>query len=139
VNRSLARRRALRRNSTDAEVILWRHLRGRRFSRWKFRRQHPCGPYILDFYCASQRLAVELDGGQHFNPTAEAYDERRAAFLRRRRITVLRFPNDLIFRDQLPVLEAIWLALGGPDQGTGVPVARESAATATFRSKTDCR
>jgi very-short-patch-repair endonuclease len=112
VNVSLAHRRALRRNSTDAEAALWQQLRARRLAGFKFRRQHPCGPYILDFYCPAERLAVELDGGQHFDPAARAYDQRRDLFLRRRRIQVLRFPTDLVFRDPLAVLEAIVLALG---------------------------
>ena len=112
MNVHLARRRALRRNSTDAESALWFHLRARRFAGFKFRRQHSCGPYILDFYCPGRHLAVELDGGQHFEPTAQAYDERRTAYLGRRGIKVLRFTNDLVFRELTAVLEVIALALG---------------------------
>jgi very-short-patch-repair endonuclease len=108
----LARRRALRRECTDAEAALWAHLRAKRFAGFKFRRQHPCGPYILDFYCASGRLAIELDGGQHFDPVVRAYDERRTAFLHRHRITVLRFATDLVFREPAAVLEVIAGALG---------------------------
>ena len=92
---------------------MWCHLRARRLGGFKFRRQHPCGPYILDFYCPSRRLAVELDGGQHFSPTAQDYDRRRTAFLRREGISVLRFQNDLVFGEQIAVLEAILRALGG--------------------------
>src|SRR4051812_46596043 len=88
---SLARRRGLRRKCTAAEAALWAQLRAKRFAGFKFRRQHPCGPYILDFYCAGARLAIELDGGQHFEPVVRAYDERRTAFLHRREISVLRF------------------------------------------------
>jgi very-short-patch-repair endonuclease len=112
VDVSLARRRALRRNSTDAEAALWAQLRAKRLAGFKFRRQHPCGPYILDFYCPSKHLAVELDGGQHFEPTVRAYDEHRAAFLRRHGIKVLRFQTDLVFREPGAILEAIALALG---------------------------
>jgi very-short-patch-repair endonuclease len=114
VDRLLARRRALRAASTDAETRLWAFLRARRFARFKFRRQHPCGPYVLDFYCARRRLAVELDGGQHFDVAAERYDERRTAFLGQQRIAVIRFSNDLIFRELEGVLEVILAALGGP-------------------------
>ena len=78
---------------------------------FKFRRQHSCGPYILDFYCAEARLAVELDGGQHWEGDAAAYDEARARFLRRRGVEVLRFPNDLVFSERRAVLEAILAAL----------------------------
>jgi very-short-patch-repair endonuclease len=111
----LARCRQLRRNSTDAERTVWRWLRGQRFARFKFRRQYPCGPYILDFYCPARRLAVELDGGQHFETTAQAYDQRRAEYLRRCRIQLLRFPNDVVFRESEAVLEAIAGALGVAD------------------------
>ena len=113
VDLSLARRRALRRNSTDAEAALWSHLRAKRLAGFKFRRQHPCGPYILDFYCPNRHLAVELDGGQHFTSTAQDYDRRRTAFLQRQGIAVLRFQTDLVFREQIAVLEAILRALGG--------------------------
>lgn len=78
---SLARRRQLRRNSTDTEACLWSHLRAHRFADFKFRRQHPVGPFILDFFCAARRLAIELDGGQHFAPSAQAYDARHTHFL----------------------------------------------------------
>jgi very-short-patch-repair endonuclease len=82
---------------------------------FKFRRQHPCGPYILDFYCPARHLAVELDGGQHFISAAQNYDQRRTTFLNRQGITVLRFPTDLVFREPVAVLDAIVLALGaGP-------------------------
>src|SRR5699024_11373570 len=57
--------RDLRRNLTLQERKLWRYLRSRRFSDFKFRRQHPVGSYILDFACCSARVVVELDGGQH--------------------------------------------------------------------------
>ena len=59
----------------------------------KFRRQHPIGPFIVDFYCASSRLVVELDGGQHFEPGAMLDDERRTRWLSARGIRVLRFTN----------------------------------------------
>jgi very-short-patch-repair endonuclease len=80
---------------------------------FKFRRQHPCGPYILDFYCPGRHLAVELDGGQHFNSAAQNYDQRRTAYLLRRRITLLRFPTDLVFREPSAVLETLAAALRG--------------------------
>jgi very-short-patch-repair endonuclease len=109
----LARRRTLRSAGTDAENALWARLRAKRLLGFKFRRQHPCGPYILDFYCPSRHLAVELDGGQHFEPASQDYDHRRTAFLARRGLTVLRFPTDLVFREPIAVLDAIVLALGG--------------------------
>ena len=112
---SLLRRRHLRRRSTDAEAALWFHLRGRRFAGFKFRRQHPCGPFILDFFCAERLLAVELDGGQHFEPMAQAYDARRTSFLAARGITVLRFGSDKVFLETHAVLAVIAVSLGIDD------------------------
>ena len=109
---ALARRRALRRNSTDAERLLWQHLRAHRFADFKFRRQHSCGPYILDFYCPGRRLAIELDGGQHYEAAVSAYDERRTQFLRTHGVRVVRFQNDVFLREREAVLEEIARALG---------------------------
>ncbi len=111
MDRSLTHRRALRTDSTDAEATLWFHLRDRRMAAFKFRRQHPIGPFIVDFYCAERHLAIELDGGQHFEPAAQAYDERRTTFLQNQGIRVLRFSNDLIFQELQPVLEMIFRVL----------------------------
>ena len=88
-----ARARRLRREQTDAERTLWQGLRGRRLGGLKFRRQHPVGPYILDFYCAERRLAVELDGGQHNEAENRRRDEARTAFLEDRGVAVLRYSN----------------------------------------------
>jgi very-short-patch-repair endonuclease len=111
VDLSLLRRRDLRRDSTDAERLLWKRLRDRRLLGFKFRRQYPCGPFILDFFCPEKRVAIELDGGQHFEASVQAYDERRTAFLGRRGITVIRFQTDLVFRELTAVLESIVGAL----------------------------
>ena len=108
----LEQRRDLRRQATNSENALWHLLRARRFAGVKFRRQHPCGRYVLDFYCAQHRLAIELDGGQHYEEPGQAYDERRNEYLRARGITVLRFGSDLVFRDRGSVLRAIAVALG---------------------------
>jgi very-short-patch-repair endonuclease len=104
----LAFARQLRRQQTDAEQLLWSLLRARRLGGWKFRRQHPLPPYILDFYCHELGLAIELDGGQHNDPSARRYDERRNAFLAKRGIKVLRFWNHEVLQDTEAVLEAIW-------------------------------
>ncbi|MCL5994855.1 MAG: endonuclease domain-containing protein, partial [Chloroflexi bacterium] len=73
----LARSRALRQQQTDAEKHLWRLLRDRQFHGAKFRRQHPIGNYILDFYCHEAKLAIELDGSQHAEPDQAAHDAVR--------------------------------------------------------------
>src|SRR6266545_355819 len=73
-------RRLLRRTSTDAEHELWSRLRRHRMGP-KFRRQHTVGPYTLDFYCPEARLAVELDGGQHYEGPQREKDVARDAWL----------------------------------------------------------
>ena len=108
----LARRRQLRREASDAEAALWSHLRAHRFAGFKFRRQHPVGPFILDFFCAARSLAIELDGGQHFEDERQAYDARRTRYIAARGIRVVRFATDLIFRERDGVLRAIAVALG---------------------------
>jgi len=59
------RARDLRKNQTDAEILLWRYLRNRQFSGYKFRRQQALGPYFVDFICFEKKLIIELDGGHH--------------------------------------------------------------------------
>jgi very-short-patch-repair endonuclease len=102
--------RELRASPTDAEHRLWQILRDRRFFDFKFRRQHPVAGYILDFYCAESKLAVELDGGQHDQQAA--YDAQRERVLAQQGITVLRFWNNEFLRHPEGVLEALAMALG---------------------------
>ena len=81
---------------TIAETILWRALRGSRFSGLKFRRQVPVGRYVVDFLSVEHRLIIELDGRPHDTDEAIAHDRKRDVFLRANGYRVLRFPNDLI-------------------------------------------
>ena len=103
--------RTLRRNDTWAEQLLWRWLRDRRFSAYKFRRQHAFGPYILDFFCVEAFLDLELDGGQHGHPEQQAEDRERDAWLEARGVQVLRFWNSRLRREKEVVRTAIWDAL----------------------------
>ena len=103
--------RHLRKKSTDAEKRLWRLLRDRRFSEFKFRRQYQCGVYFLDFYCASAKLAVELDGGGHGFPDQGAKDEKRSQFLVSQGIKELRFWNHRLHGELEVVRFEIWHAL----------------------------
>ena len=103
--------RHLRKESTDAEKRLWRLLRDRRFSDFKFRRQYPCGIYFLDFYCTLAKLAVELDGGGHGFPDQRARDEKRNQFLAAQGITVLRFWNHQMRGELEAVRFEIWHSL----------------------------
>jgi very-short-patch-repair endonuclease len=91
------RARELRQQMTPAEVILWDRLRGRRLGGFKFRRQHPIGPYIADFYCATRRLVIEVDGNIHLGQ-AEA-DEQRSRRLAEYGYRVLRVSNQEIESD----------------------------------------
>jgi very-short-patch-repair endonuclease len=103
--------RSLRKRMTECEQILWRKLRNRNFDGYKFRRQHPIYPYLLDFYCPAAKLAVELDGSGHDAMYSRKRDEVRDAFLTRKGITVLRFWNHQIREELDVVLESIWLAI----------------------------
>jgi very-short-patch-repair endonuclease len=109
--------RALRRDATDAERRLWRLLRQRRLLGLRFRRQHPLGPYIVDFVCLERRLVVELDGGQHVE--AAGRDARRDAWLRSQGFRVMRVWNDDALTRPDDVLEAVLLAVSDRDAADG--------------------
>lgn len=89
---------------TDAERRLWWLLRDRRLAGEKFRRQHPFGPYVLDFYCERLRLAIEVDGAQHIE---SKQDQRRTVWLAEHRCTVIRFWNNDVLNEPKTVLMAI--------------------------------
>ena len=88
------RRRELRRNQTDAEKAFWAHVRNSQVFGMKFFRQYSVGPYILDFYCPTLKLAVELDGGQHNQQENREYDTARSAYLNAHGIEVIRYWNN---------------------------------------------
>jgi very-short-patch-repair endonuclease len=102
------RARRLRRASTDAEIRLWNRLRSRALEGYKFVRQEPIGPYVVDFVCRERRLAVEIDGGQHATAKRDAI---RDQWLADHRYRVLRFWNNEVLRNTEGVLEAIATAL----------------------------
>ena len=87
------RARRLGADATIFERKLWAHLRGAQMNGFAFRRQHPVGPYVLDFYCAAAKLAVELDGDQHGTDAGLAYDAARTRFLKQKHIRIIRFGN----------------------------------------------
>ena len=107
------RARNLRRQSTDAENLLWRHLRDRQLSGFKFRRQRPFGRFIVDFVCLEHCLIVEVDGGQH--ATQQEKDADREAFLMRQGFRVLRFWNNEVLGNTTGVLESILETLRSGD------------------------
>ena len=104
----IVRARGLRTASTDAERALWRMLRQRQLG-WRFRRQYPISPYIVDFACIEARLIVEADGSQHAEPGDH---DRRDAFLAKRGWRVLRFWNNDILLNPAGVYQVILEALG---------------------------
>jgi very-short-patch-repair endonuclease len=106
---AIHRARKLRSNPTDAERMLWRHLRLRQFAGQKFRRQRPIGPYIVDFVYLDKKLVVELDGGQHSEQ--KAYDDKRASWLQSEGFTILRFWDHEVLTQIGDVKQAISDAL----------------------------
>ena len=108
-----SRPQLLRTNATDAEQKIWYFLRNRQFEKFKFRRQHPIGVYIVDFVCLEQKLIVELDGGQHAERAN--YDARRTNALHEKGYRLLRFWNNDVLLNTNVVLEKIFAELtAGP-------------------------
>jgi len=102
--------RNLRKSMTEAETRLWFHLRRAQLGGFRFRKQHPVGPYVADFACVEHKLIVELDGSQHLD---SSHDHDRDAYLRGQGFRVLRFWNDDALLRTGDVLAAIWTALSG--------------------------
>jgi len=92
-------RKILRKNLTPAEAELWKYLQNKQLDGRKFRRQHSINNYILDFYCPSEKLAIELDGEVHNIETQAEYDSERDLFLSYYGIKVLRFENKVVFEN----------------------------------------
>ena len=103
--------RSLRVHQTDAENLLWLLLRNRNIGGFKFRRQHPVGRFILDFYCKEAGLAVELDGGEHNDDAAVLRDQFRSDMLGKMGIHVIRFWNNELLNSTEAVLERIYQEL----------------------------
>jgi len=106
---STTKAKELRRNPTEAERKLWRYLRLRQVGGYKFCRQQPLGPYIVDFVSLEKRLIVEVDGGQHSEQVD--YDAERSAWLEAQGFRVLRFWDNEVLRSIDVVKEVIAEAL----------------------------
>ena len=100
--------KGLRKNMTDAERLIWKHLRAHRLSGEKFRRQQPIGPYVVDFVHFGARLIIECDGGQHNEST---YDRRRDTWLQKQGFRLIRFWNHEIMNETESVLTTIFTTL----------------------------
>jgi very-short-patch-repair endonuclease len=115
------RRKELRNNSTSAEIMLWSRLQQSKLGGYKFRRQHSVGAFILDFYCPSEKLAIELDGDSHFTDNAIEYDLERTAYLNGLNIRVLRFLNTEVYDNPDAVCERILEEIKGENLTTPGP------------------
>ncbi len=99
--------RELRQSATNAEKILWEHLRNRKLNGLKFRRQHPIDKFIADFYCHEKKLVIELDGSVHDDKMNAQYDEARTYELKELSIRVIRFRNSEVEKNIEFVLKKI--------------------------------
>ena len=100
-------RRYLRKNMTEAELVLWKVLKGKKLCGKKFRRQHSIGLYIADFYCPLAKLIVELDGQHHNTPEGNEKDMDRDEHLELMNIKVLRFENKEVLENLTQVIKTI--------------------------------
>lgn len=116
-----SRRKELRNNSTPAEKLLWNLLQHSNLGSYKFRRQHSVGAYIIDFYCPSEKLAIELDGDSHFTDDAIEYDRERTTYLNSLNIKVLRFLNTEVYDNLNVVCERILEEIKGENLTTSSP------------------
>lgn len=103
-------RKDLRNNLTPAEATLWKELQRNQLDGVKFRRQHSVGKYVVDFYCPSEKLAIELDGHEHFTVSGSEKDRIKVEYLNGLNIKVLRFENKEVFENLDGVLEEIKLS-----------------------------
>lgn len=101
----------LRKNMTDAERRLWTRIRGKQLKGRQFYRQKTIGDYIVDFYCPSAKLVIELDGGQHYSEEGQLKDKVRDEYLAGLGLQVLRFSDRDVLMQADSVLEKIWSCL----------------------------
>jgi very-short-patch-repair endonuclease len=102
-----ANRKKLRNNLTPAEAALWELIKNKKLDGRKFRRQHSIGNFILDFYCPEEKLAIELDGEDHYWDEGMKRDKIKTSYIKSHGIEILRFENMLVFKDQEFVLNTI--------------------------------
>ena len=101
----------LRNNTTPAEATLWKYIKARQIDGFLFHRQYCIGKYILDFYCPSAKLCIEMDGSPHFTIDGFDHDTIRTDFLEEKGIKVIRFENKSLFIHPQAVLDAIRIEL----------------------------
>jgi type I restriction enzyme R subunit len=104
--------RRLRKELTQSEAIVWEKLRDRRFYGLKFRRQHPVGAFVLDFFCQEMMFAIEVDSGIHRDPEVAARDRERETLLRKQHILFFRWAAEAVERDVDKLLLNLAIDLG---------------------------
>jgi very-short-patch-repair endonuclease len=107
-NKLIPLAKSLRKQTTDTEQLLWRHLRTKCFAGLKFRRQQPIGEHIIDFVCYKKKIIIELDGGQHTLPVEMQNDSRRDQWFEAQGYKGLRFWDNEVLTNTQGVLEVIW-------------------------------
>jgi len=112
--------RQLRKNMTNAEILIWSKVRRKQINGFQFYRQKTIGNYIVDFYCPVAKLVIELDGGQHYTEETRIKDAKRDKYLQKLGIKVLRISDSDVFKNNNAVLELIWGAL--KDKSPSVPL-----------------
>lgn len=99
--------RRLRKRQTKAEEVLWQLVRNRKIANAKIRRQHPIGPFYVDFYCHEAQLVIEVDGSIHDVEEVQVYDKERQGYIEGFGITFLRFSNDEVLINPESVVKEI--------------------------------
>ncbi|HEX3700742.1 MAG TPA: DUF559 domain-containing protein [Phenylobacterium sp.] len=118
INKTIKLARQLRRGMSLPEVLLWKRLRGRDQGHPSFRRQHPIGPYVLDFFCARARLCVEVDGASHAVGDQPHHDGRREIFLLDQGIRTVRIPAAEVLANPDGVARRLLELVGGTAPST---------------------
>jgi very-short-patch-repair endonuclease len=119
--RTIKHAKKLRRHMTDAEVILWSQLRRRTADGFRFRGQHPIGPFIADCACVLPRMVIEVDGDTHSTDAELEHDRRRERYLKSRGWHVFRVTNEDVYNRLDTVIEGIFLHMPPPRPSGGPP------------------
>lgn len=115
ISREKNKRKMLRSNLPNAEIVLWSRLKSKRLDRHKFRRQYNVGKFVMDFYCPRLKLAIEVDGDSHFSEVSERCDKERQSFIESFGISFLRFTNKEVYQNLDQVLAKIEGVVFGRD------------------------
>jgi len=120
-------------DKTEAEEKLWQCLRNRKIENCKFRRQHPIGKFVADFYCHEKKLVVEVDGGYHNEQEQKEHDEARTQIINEYGITVIRFTNDEILNNLQSVINKITAALKSSEENSPLSKWRGAGGEVGFK------